>query len=74
MNTWAALTKILSNKTLQIAKIIGYNENYHVVETENGSIFDVKSEVTYSIGDNVFIEGDRITNKAPTLNHVEVEI
>jgi hypothetical protein len=74
MNTWNTLSRILSNKNLQIVEVIGYNENYHTVKTSSNNIFDVKSEVTYDVGSKVFVEGDKIINRAPTLNYTEVEI
>lgn len=74
MNTWNALSRILGNKSLQIAEIIGYNDVYHVIQTSSGSITDVLSEVRYNVGDKVFIEDKKITGKAPTLNYIEVEL
>lgn len=74
MNTWNTLSKILNNKTLQIAEVIGYNDVYHTVKTSSNSIVDVKSENKYLVGDFVFIENNQITNKAPTLNTFEIEL
>jgi hypothetical protein len=74
-NIWAKFKALIPTTPRLIGEVnsVLADDRYRVI-FPSGEVVEALSSNTYSVGDSVFVEGDKITSRAPDLPSVTIEL